>query len=82
MISSTCVLDADSERMNDAIAEYSVIFPSIFHGDKITFAAAGNFLLDNSVIKTRTEVVAGLEIQTVISSGTSALSKSLLPLCN
>lgn len=43
MILSICVLDADSERMDDAIAEYSVIFPSTFHADKITFAAAGNF---------------------------------------
>lgn len=43
MTLSICVLDADSERMDDAIAEYSVIFPSTFHADKITFAAAGNF---------------------------------------
>lgn len=40
---SSCVLYAGSESMDDTIAEYSVIFLSIFHGDKIAFAAAGNF---------------------------------------
>lgn len=75
MILSTCVLGADSERMGDAIAEYSVVFASIFHGDDYVCSSC-KFLLDNSVIRARTEVVAGLEIQTAISSGTSAVSSS------
>lgn len=42
MILNTCVLDAGSESMGDAITKYLVVFPSIFHGDRFTFAAAGN----------------------------------------
>lgn len=73
MILSTCVLDGDSERMDYATDEYSVIFPSIFHGDKITFTPAGNFIWRTQCLKQELRLWLAWKYR-LISSGPSAVS--------